>query len=114
MADLGDIEGLGGLEDRQKLAQRYTVQELKEAAIQYADHYGIPRDLMLGYFGYESNWNPLAKNPHSSARGLGQIIDSTGKGLGLKITGGKDDERWDPSKNMDAIGREMSRLYEVH
>jgi len=30
----------------------------------------------------ESRWNPLAKNPNSSARGLIQFIDSTSEGLG--------------------------------
>ena len=96
-----------------QLAQLYTVQEMKEGAIKYADHYGIPRDMFLAYFGVASNWNPLAKDPESGAMGLGQITDEAGKRLGLKITGGPDDERWDPGKSMDAIGREMSRLYDV-
>lgn len=31
---------------------------------------------------FESKWNPQAKNPNSSARGLIQFIDSTARGLG--------------------------------
>ena len=114
MAEIGDIGNLEYLTDLEQEARKYSVQELKEGAIQYADHYGVPRDLMLGYFGAESNWNPAAKNPKSSARGLGQIIDSTGRELGLNITGGPDDDRWDPAKNMDAIGRLFAQRYEIH
>jgi len=35
----------------------------------------------------ESNYNPNAKNPRSSARGLGQFINSTGRRYGLKNDG---------------------------
>jgi len=33
---------------------------------------------------FESKWNPQAKNPNSSARGLIQFIDSTAQSLGYK------------------------------
>lgn len=33
---------------------------------------------------FESGWNPQAKNPLSSARGLIQFVDSTARGLGLE------------------------------
>lgn len=108
MADIGDLETSFSEEPR-----RYSAQELREAAVQYADHYAIPRDLFLGYLGHESNWNPRAKNPNSSATGLGQIIDATGRDLGLNITGGPDDDRYDPGKAMDAIGRLFVQRYEA-
>jgi len=97
-----------------QLAQRYTVQEMKEAAVKYADHYEIPRDMFLAYIGDASNWNPLAKNSETSACGLGKITDSTGKRLGLKITGRSDDERWDPGKNLDATARLFVQRYEKY
>jgi hypothetical protein len=34
--------------------------------------------------GKESAWNPKAKNPKSSARGIGQLLDGTYKNLGMK------------------------------
>lgn len=97
-----------------QMAKLYTVQEMKEAAIKYADHYDIPRDMFLAYFGVASNWNPLAKDPKSGAMGLGQITDEAGKRLGLKITWGPDDERWDPGKSMDAIARLFVQRFEKY
>jgi hypothetical protein len=34
--------------------------------------------------GKESAWNPKAKNPTSTARGVGQLLDSTYRNLGMK------------------------------
>ena len=34
--------------------------------------------------GKESAWNPSAKNPKSSAQGIGQLLDSTYRNLGMK------------------------------
>ncbi len=34
--------------------------------------------------GKESAWNPKAENPISTASGIGQMLDSTYKGLGMK------------------------------
>lgn len=34
----------------------------------------------------ESAWNPLAKNPKSSAKGIGQLLDGTYKSIGMKHT----------------------------
>lgn len=34
----------------------------------------------------ESHWNPKAKNPTSTASGIGQILNSTYKGLGMQKT----------------------------
>lgn len=34
--------------------------------------------------GKESAWNPKAKNPTSSAAGVGQLLDSTYRNLGMK------------------------------
>ena len=36
--------------------------------------------------GKESGWRPEAKNPTSSASGIGQILKSTYNGLGMKKT----------------------------
>jgi len=34
----------------------------------------------------ESNWRPKAKNKHSSAMGISQLLDSTWKNIGIKPT----------------------------
>lgn len=36
--------------------------------------------------GKESAWNAEAKNPHSSAKGIGQLLDATYRNLGMKHT----------------------------
>lgn len=36
--------------------------------------------------GKESAWNAEAKNPNSSARGIGQLLDATYRNLGMKHT----------------------------
>ena len=36
--------------------------------------------------GKESAWKPSAKNPTSSAKGIGQLLDSTYRNLGMKHT----------------------------
>ena len=39
---------------------------------------------LLWIFTKESHINPNAKNPHSSAKGIGQLLESTYKNIGLK------------------------------
>ena len=39
---------------------------------------------LLWIFDKESHTNPNAKNPQSTAKGIGQLLDSTYKNLGLK------------------------------
>jgi hypothetical protein len=39
---------------------------------------------LKGIIAVESHNNPKAKNPHSSARGVGQLLASTYRNLGLK------------------------------
>lgn len=39
---------------------------------------------LLWIYYQESRLNPKAKNPHSSAKGIGQLLDSTYKNIGLK------------------------------
>jgi hypothetical protein len=49
-----------------------------------AREYGVPYDVLHGILKTESNFDPKAKNPKSSATGMAQIIDSTGKMLGVQ------------------------------
>lgn len=45
---------------------------------------GIDEKWLNNLIKFESNWNPKAKNPYSSARGLIQFMDSTAKTMGYK------------------------------
>jgi len=52
-----------------------------------AQRHGVSPDVIASITKIESNFNPRAKNPNSSARGLGQFINSTGRQYGLKNDG---------------------------
>jgi len=54
------------------------------ALINTALQLGINPDDLYALIDFESRWNPVAKNPDSSARGLIQFIDSTAKDLGYE------------------------------
>jgi hypothetical protein len=60
-----------------------TLTASENAALaQAAASIGIPAAWLSAAIAHESAWNPAAKNPNSSARGLLQWIDSTARGLG--------------------------------
>ena len=49
-----------------------------------ADRLGIDPKMLWALIQFESGWNPRAKNPFSTAKGLIQFIDSTAVGLGFR------------------------------
>jgi len=55
-----------------------------EALNETAKRIDVPASWLAELIQHESNFNPAIKNPHSSARGLIQFMDSTAKGLGFK------------------------------
>lgn len=85
---------------------------IPDLVTQAAAKHGVPDDIAHTLIGKtESGYNPLAKNPKSSATGLGQIINSTGRMLGMNITGGPDDDRWNPVLNADKSMQYLAGLY---
>src|SRR4030066_1785167 len=50
--------------------------------IDYCRSLSVNPEWLWNLISFESNWNPLAKNPYSSARGLIQFINSTAISLG--------------------------------
>lgn len=60
---------------------------------QYGQQYGLPEDALRVIATLESNMNPNARNPVSSAGGLFQFVDGTAPAYGL--TG---DKRYDPQE----------------
>lgn len=63
-----------------------------------ADKYGVPVEALMAIASIESSFNPLAKNPRSSAAGLFQFIEPTAKGMGLT-------DPYDPVASADAAAR---------
>jgi hypothetical protein len=59
---------------------------------------------LLWIFNKESHINPKAKNPKSTAKGIGQLLDSTYKNLGLKHSA-------DPIAQVVAATAYISRHY---
>lgn len=77
---------------------------VEQAIARASARYGVPLDSMRAIAQIESGGNPNAQNPNSSAGGLYQFIDSTGKQYGLQ-------DKYDPDQNADAAGRLMRDNY---
>ena len=80
-----------------------TEQELKAYAVASAQKYGVPVDMFLWQIGQESGWNPNAKNPKSTATGLGQFIKGTAEYFNIDPT--------DPYQSLDAAAKYDAMLY---
>jgi hypothetical protein len=63
-----------------KILTQEQQRELKNLALSI----GATEAILYKIISGESGFNPLAKNPNSSARGLLQWIDSTARGLGYR------------------------------
>jgi hypothetical protein len=66
------------------MAVRILPYDVDVALHQVAGSLGIEPDDLNKLIDFESRWDPQAKNPYSSARGLLQFIDSTAQSLGFK------------------------------
>ena len=75
-----------------QMAVPATVIYKERPALMKVDAKEIARELLTKkdyrcltkLLGKESAWNPKAKNPKSSAKGIGQLLDSTYRNLGMK------------------------------
>ena len=63
------------------LPKEYRSSTIFELIEQYSDQYGVHLNLAIPLANFESKFNPLAKNPKSSAKGVYQFVDGTWKGL---------------------------------
>ena len=81
-------------------AQPAAPQNIQEIIENAAIKHGVPVSAMVNTAGIESNFNPSAKNPNSSAGGLYQFIDSTAKNYHLA-------NKFDPVQSADAAARLM-------
>lgn len=85
----------------------YDIDQLKQYAVQVANAKGIPPHYLLGLIEHESHWNPLAKNPGSSARGLGQHLDKTLINMGLSPTNDRNDPRHNPYLSIELTAEHL-------
>lgn len=69
---------------------------------EWADSYGVPRNLVYGLVAQESNFDPQAYRAepkvNDASRGLTQILYHTAQGMGYT---GTPDELYDPATNLD-------------
>lgn len=74
-----------------------------------ADTHGVSYDLLRKMAFNESSFNPRAKSK-TGPLGIMQFTKGTAKALGLKVTGGADDARYNPELAIDAAARHLSDL----
>jgi len=77
--------------------------QFQDMAIAAANKYGVPQNMFLWQIGQESGWDPNARNPKSSATGLGQFVDGTAKMFGINPL--------DPAQSLDAAAKYDAMLY---
>ncbi len=70
--------------DPRKQAHLLSTDQLHVAAAQAAAQFGLKQDLFQGEVQQESGFNPNAKNPKSTARGIAQIVEGTAKEWGIE------------------------------
>lgn len=78
-----------------------TKDQIKGYLSDAGNKYGVPEDIMHGIAKVESGFNPNAKNPNSTASGLGQFTAGTWKDWGTN----NPDDRFNPQLSADAMAR---------
>lgn len=85
-----------------------TLQEIKKRqqyiakANQTEEKYGLPKNLLVGVMGAESNFNPNAVSP-VGAKGLMQFMKATAQEYGINPL--------NPSESIDAAGKYLASSY---
>jgi len=77
--------------------------QFQDAAIAAANKYGVPQNMFLWQIAQESNWDPNAKNPNSTATGIAQFTAGTAKDFNLNPL--------DPFASLDAAAKYDAMLY---
>jgi hypothetical protein len=81
--------------------------EIRSKVAQYAEKYNIPPKIFEGMIRQESGFRPDAIGPptkYGTAKGLGQLLDSTAKTYGV-------DDWKDPDQNLNAAAHYLSDLH---
>jgi hypothetical protein len=85
--------------------------QLESWAEEIATQKGIPFHIFKGLIDHESSWDIHARNPKSSATGLGQFLDKDAKGIGMKIGHGSDDDRYNPRLSLEKAADYLVEKY---
>jgi len=87
---------------------RVPPAEIRKMIVDAAIRHGQDPDALTQFAGIESSFNPLARNPNSTAGGLFQFLDGTARNYGLR-------DKFDPAAASDAAARLMkdNRAYLV-
>lgn len=80
-----------------------AISPYQDEAIAAAQRYGVPQNMFLWQIGTESSWNPYARNPNSSAKGIAQFIDGTAKMFNI--------DPFDPVASLDAAAKYDAMLF---
>lgn len=84
---------------QQPVAQRALAPADYEPLIQKASQEtGIPANILTGLFAQESGFRPDARNPRSTATGIGQVLDSTAANPGFGLPPLSPEARLDPAQ----------------
>lgn len=94
--------------DRSTIMSELTTEQRNKLS-EVARAVGAPVDSLYALIDFESNWNPLAENPRSSARGLLQWIDARAQDLGYSDSAELIIENPTAMQQLELIERDLSR-----
>lgn len=89
------------------LGQTYTTAQIQQMIVDQANADGVPPNIALAVAGHESNFQPNAQNPTSSAAGLFQMISSTGEAQGVT-------NPFDPTQDIAGGVGLLAKLYQQY
>jgi hypothetical protein len=89
------------------VAQNMEQSKVRDLIIQVANSNGYPPNRLLAQCWHESRYIPTARNPTSTAAGLGQFLKGTGYSFGLNPW---PEDFFNPEKNAAAVVKYMKSL----
>ena len=85
-------------------AANYTTAQIQQMIVDQANADGVPPSIALAVAQHESQFQPNAQNPNSSAAGLFQMLSSTGQAQGVT-------DPYDPTQDIPGGVGLLAKLY---
>ena len=85
-------------------AATYTTAQIQQMIVDQANADGVPPSIALAVAQHESQFQPNAQNPNSSAAGLFQMLSTTGAAQGVT-------DPYDPTQDIPAGVGLLAKLY---